>query len=136
MAIFGQNRLFFSVEFRQRFIGQPWFPVQLVAGEANRGRFAALRVRGGMPVSGDQRRICADDGLMVERPQAQQQSALEADKGYQLRQVTMPRRLQPALVKVCSAPGVASTGVKVSRRAKASAGTRRSVVGSARPKPA
>lgn len=110
MAIFGQNRLFFSVEFRQRFIGQPWFPAQLVAGEANRGRFAALRVRGGMPVSGDQRRICADDGLMVERPQAQQQSALEADKGYQLRQVTMPRRLQPALVKVCSAPGVASTG--------------------------
>lgn len=86
MAIFGQNRLFFSVEFRQRFIGQPWFPAQLVAGEANRGRFAALRVRGGMPVSGDQRRICADDGLMVERPQAQQQSALEADKGYQLRQ--------------------------------------------------
>ena len=86
MAIFGQNRLFFSVEFRQRFIGQPGFPVQLVAGEANRGRFAALRVRGGMPVSGDQRRICADDGLMVERPQAQQQSALEADKGHQLRQ--------------------------------------------------
>ncbi len=102
MAIFGQNRLFFSVEFRQRFIGQPGFPAQLVAGEANRGRFAALRVRGGMPVSGDQRRICADDGLMVERPQAQQQSALEADKGYQLRQgddapqASSPRRLRCA----------------------------------------
>ncbi len=70
MAIFGQNRLFFSAEFRQRFIGQPGFPVQLVAGEANRGRFAALGMRCGMPVSGNLRRIGADDRFMVERPQA------------------------------------------------------------------
>ncbi len=110
MAIFGQNRLFFSVEFRQRFIGQPGFPVQLVAGEANRGRFAALRVRGGMPVSGDQRRICADDGLMVERPQANSSRLWKLTKATSCARVTMPRRLQPALVKVCSAPGVASTG--------------------------
>ncbi len=87
MAIFGQNRLFFSVEFRQRFIGQPGFPVQLIAGEANRGRFA----RSGYAVWYAQYpATCGVSALtirfMVERPQAQQQSALEADKGHQLRQ--------------------------------------------------
>ena len=109
MAIFGQNRLFFSVEFRQRFIGQPGFPVQLVAGEANRGRFAALRVRGGMPVSGDQRRICADDGLMVERPQAQQQAAVdEKAAGFDIIITTakVPGRKPPVLLTAAGVKGL------------------------------
>ncbi|SYJ62994.1 Uncharacterised protein [Klebsiella pneumoniae] len=48
----------------------------------------------------------------------------------------MPRRLHPARIKASSADGVASTGVKVNSREKASAGASRGDVGSAMPKPA
>ena len=110
MAIFGQNRLFFSVEFRQRFIGQPGFPVQLVAGEANWGRFAALRVRVvcRYPATSGVSALTMGLWLSARRPSSSRLWKLT--KATSCARVTMPRRLQPAPVKVCSAPGVASTG--------------------------
>lgn len=110
MAIFGQNRLFFSVEFRQRFIGQPGS--QCSSSRVKRTGAALPLCAYGVvcqyPATSGVSALTMGLWLSARRPSSSRLWKLT--KATSCARVTMPRRLQPAPVKVCSAPGVASTG--------------------------